>query len=438
MDELNFLLFAAIQIFLLVWVIKTIANIKFVRKDYIFITGIIILSAILYNVYASQALVLVVIMIIIFFYSKVRWYSIVIVLMSTLLSYLTNFITVVISLYTEDIIHNIYLFTIFHLLIYIILSLILAHLFKHLLIKLRYIYLYISKRYYFIISFVLAIAFIYFYIISQTNLQENNSLKFYAIIFVSVIVFLSLVILLLSAFALREVMSNFTLREMRYKRNVKEIEAYYEYTLRIESINNEMRKFRHDYVNILTTLSDYIREDDMPGLRKYFNENIVPMKDKLKTRSIKMNGIEKLKVREIKGLITTKIIQAQEKRIPISIEVPDEIDRIDMNTVELSRIIGIIVDNAIEASENLEEPLINIAFIDNEESVTFIVMNKCSDDIPKIHELFEQGFSTKGDNRGLGLSTLKELTDSNENVLLDTVIENGYFVQKVEINNKES
>ena len=429
MDELNFLLFAAIQIFLLVWVIKTIANIKFVRKDYIFITGIIILSAILYNVYSSQALVLVVLMIIIFFYSKVRWYSIVIVLMSTLLSYLTNFITVVISLYTEDIIHNIYLFTIFHLLIYIILSLILAHLFKHLLIKLRYIYLYISKRYYFIISFVLAIAFIYFYIISQTNLQENNSLKFYAIIFVSVIVFLSLVILLLSAFALRE---------MKYKRKLQEIEAYYEYTLRIESINNEMRKFRHDYVNILTTLSDYIREDDMPGLRKYFDEHIVPMKDKLKTRSIKMNGIEKLKVREIKGLITTKIIQAQEKRIPISIEVPDEIDRIDMNTVELSRIIGIIVDNAIEASENLEEPLINIAFIDNEESVTFIVMNKCSEDIPKIHELFEQGFSTKGDNRGLGLSTLKELTDSNENVLLDTVIENGYFVQKVEINNKES
>ena len=42
--------------------------------------------------------------------------------------------------------------------------------------------------------------------------------------------------------------------------------------LQIESINNEMRKFRHDYVNILTTMSEYIREDDMPGLRQYFNE----------------------------------------------------------------------------------------------------------------------------------------------------------------------
>ena len=233
--------------------------------------------------------------------------------------------------------------------------------------------------------------------VSQTDMRGNDTLKLYAILLMGIMVFKC------SDFS--DV--NFTLREMRYKRNVKEIEAYYEYTLRIESINNEMRKFRHDYVNILTTLSDYIREDDMPGLRKYFNENIVPMKDKLKTRSIKMNGIEKLKVREIKGLITTKIIQAQEKRIPISIEVPDEIDRIDMNTVELSRIIGIIVDNAIEASENLEEPLINIAFIDNEEAVTFIVMNKCSDDIPKIHELFEQGFSTKGDNRGFRFINFK-------------------------------
>ena len=64
--------------------------------------------------FIKKELVLVVLIIIIFFYSKVRWYSIVIVLMSTLLSYLTNFITVAISLYTENIIHNIYFYNIFH------------------------------------------------------------------------------------------------------------------------------------------------------------------------------------------------------------------------------------------------------------------------------------------------------------------------------------
>ena len=96
--------------------------------------------------------------------------------------------------------------------------------------------------------------------------------------------------------------------------------------------------------------------------------------------------------------------------------------------------IGIILDNAIEASEQLEdEPLIRVGFIQESESVTFIVMNKCQPDMPRVHTLFEENFSTKGDNRGLGLSTLKEIAEDNENVLLDTTIENGFFIQKVEI-----
>ena len=227
--------------------------------------------------------------------------------------------------------------------------------------------------------------------VSQTDMQANDSLKLYAVLLVALIVFLSVVIL---------IMSTFTLREMKYKRNLEEIETYYEYTLRIESINNEMRKFRHDYVNILSTLSDFIREDDMQGLKKYFNEQIVPMKDNMKTRSIKINGIENLKVREIKGLITTKILQAQEKAIPISIEVPDEIDKIEMNTIEFSRISGIILDNAIEASEVLDDPLIQIAFINNEESVTFIVMNKCSDDTLKYMNYLKKAFQLKAITEG--------------------------------------
>ncbi|MCI2955940.1 GHKL domain-containing protein, partial [Staphylococcus caprae] len=346
-----------------------------------------------------------------------------------LVLYLTNYLSVTLFLYTRKIIKNDTISLMIHFIAFVIIAILLAYFLKFLFKKLRESYLSLNKNYITIITVVLFLSFVFFYIISQTDLSASDSLSLYAFILVGLIIFLSILIF---------VLSSFTLREMKYKRNLEEIETYYEYTLRIESINNEMRKFRHDYVNILSTLSEFIREDDMQGLKKYFNEQIVPLKDNMKTRSIKLNGIEKLKVREIKGLITTKILQAQEKEIPISIEVPDEIDKIDMNTIEFSRITGIIIDNAIEASEALEDPLIRIAFIDNEESVTFIVMNKCSDNTPKIHELFEEGFSTKGDNRGLGLSTLKELTDENENVLLDTVIENGYFVQKVEIINTKN
>ncbi|MBU5292108.1 GHKL domain-containing protein [Staphylococcus capitis] len=429
MDALNYAPYAGVQTLLLFLIIKIILDIKFNYKDYLFTSGIIILSVYTFSILGSKTLPILVVVIFIFFYKKIKLYSFLAVLISNIVLYLTNFLSVTLYLNTREIINNKSISISLHFVIFVVIAILLAYILKFLFKKLKGSYLSLNKKYITIITIVLLFSFVFFYIISQTDLSANDSLTLYAFIFVGLIIFLSILIF---------VLSTFTLREMKYKRNLEEIETYYEYTLRIESINNEMRKFRHDYVNILSTLSEFIREDDMQGLKKYFNEQIVPMKDNMKTRSIKINGIENLKVREIKGLITTKILQAQEKAIPISIEVPDEIDKIEMNTIEFSRISGIILDNAIEASEVLDDPLIQIAFINNEESVTFIVMNKCSDDTPKIHELFEEGFSTKGDNRGLGLSTLKELTDQNENVLLDTVIENGYFVQKVEIINTEA
>ncbi|MCD9067310.1 GHKL domain-containing protein [Staphylococcus pasteuri] len=429
MDILNFLPFAAVQSILLFWIVKIILDIKFNYRDYLIVFLTIIPSILMYYFIGNKSLIFLVLVMLIFYYRKIKLYSIMVVLISNLVLYLTNFLTVSLYLTLNKFINSKILLLSIHFSTFCLIALLLANFLRILIKRLRESYLSLNKTYITIISVVLSFSFVFFYIISQTDMSAPNSLRLYAIVFVGLIIFLSIIIFILSMF---------TLREMRYKRNLQEIETYYEYTLKIESINNEMRKFRHDYVNILSTMSEFIREDDMPGLRQYFNEQIVPMKDNLQTRSLKLNGIEKLKVREIKGLITTKILQAQEKEIAISIEVPDNIERIDMNTIELSRIIGITLDNAIEASEPLDDSLIRIAFFKEEESVTLIIMNKCDDDIPRVHELFEEGFSTKGKNRGLGLSTLKEITDNNENVLLDTVIENGFFVQKIEIIEKES
>src|SRR5699024_11744174 len=119
-------------------------------------------------------------------------------------------------------------------------------------------------------------------------------------------------------------------------------------------------------------------------------------------------GIENLKVREIKGLITTKILQAQEKNIRLSIEVPEPIEKIDMPIINLSRIISILLDNAIEASEKIEDDhLIRIAFIKNEDdSVMFIIMNKCKHDMPRVHHLFLEYYTTDIKNNVLGFTTI--------------------------------
>ncbi|WP_142920384.1 quorum-sensing sensor histidine kinase AgrC, partial [Staphylococcus xylosus] len=408
-----------------------INGMNYTKRDYISIVGIIIPSTILFIYFDTKVVFFLFFTSIIFMYIKRKFIGIVSVLICFFILYMANFTSVWITTLIVDIITIKYAFSIIFIVTFTIASLFYAYIARFFINQLSFSDLSLNKIYLTLVSLFLLIilGLIYFYL--PNRIISFGDAKFLSIIYAVVIITTAILIITIS-FSI--------IRQIQYKRNMQEIENYYKYTLQIEKINHEMRKFRHDYVNILSTLSDFIREEDMEGLRDYFHSEILPMQDSMQMNAIKINGIENLQVREIKGLLTTKILQAQEKNIRISIEVPEPIEKIDMPIINLSRVIGILLDNAIEASEKItEEPLIRIAFIKNEDtSVTFIVMNKCEQNMPKVHTLFQENFSTKGKNRGLGLSTLKELTDSTTNVLLDTTIDNNYFIQKVEILNSDS
>lgn len=431
MEVLNSVFLSLLQAIILFFNIKLINGMNYTKRDYISIVGIIIPSTILFIYLDTKVVFFLFFTSIIFMYIRRKFIGIVSVLICFFILYMANFTSVWITTLIVDIITIKYAFSIIFIVTFTIASLVYAYIARFFINQLSFSDLSLNKIYLTLVSLFLLIilGLIYFYL--PNRIISFGDAKFLSIIYAVVIITTAILIITIS-FSI--------IRQIQYKRNMQEIENYYKYTLQIEKINHEMRKFRHDYVNILSTLSDFIREEDMEGLRDYFHSEILPMQDSMQMNAIKINGIENLHVREIKGLLTTKILQAQEKNIRISIEVPESIEKIDMPIINLSRVIGILLDNAIEASEKInEEPLIRIAFIKNEDtSVTFIVMNKCEPDMPKVHTLFQENFSTKGKNRGLGLSTLKELTDSTTNVLLDTTIDNNYFIQKVEILNSDS
>ncbi|SUM67677.1 quorum-sensing sensor histidine kinase AgrC [Staphylococcus nepalensis] len=431
MSALISVFLSLLQVIILFYNLKLFNGINYTKRDYISIIGIIIPSTVLFVFVNTQAVVFLFVCSLVFMYFKKKFMGIVSVLICFFILYMANFTSLWLNTLLVDLVSIDNAFTIFFVIIFTIASIIYTYIAKFFIKRLSFSDLSLNKIYLTLVSlFLLTILGLMYFYLPQQDVTFGDA-KFISIMYAVVIVTTAILIVTIS-FSI--------IRQIQYKRNMQEIENYYKYTLQIEEINNEMRKFRHDYVNILSTLSDFIREDDMEGLRKYFNEEIMPMQDNMQMKSLKINGIENLKVREIKGLLTTKILQAQEKNIRLSIEVPEPIEKIDMPIINLSRVIGILLDNAIEASEKIEEdPLIRIAFIKNEDaSVTFIVMNKCKPDMPRVHTLFQENYSTKGKNRGLGLSNLKEITDATSNVLLDTTIDNNYFIQKVEILNSDS
>nr|WP_301281819.1 GHKL domain-containing protein [Clostridium bornimense] len=102
-----------------------------------------------------------------------------------------------------------------------------------------------------------------------------------------------------------------------------------------------------------------------------------------------------------------------------------------MDTIDFTRCMGIILDNAVEASIESEKKILNIAFINKNKSLIVVVENTFPLNIPPIYKMFKYGFSTKGDNRGIGLSNLREITNKYQNVSLETVIKEDKFVQNL-------
>lgn len=220
--------------------------------------------------------------------------------------------------------------------------------------------------------------------------------------------------------------------EIKYKYKEQEMDRLKEYIDMVETTNSDIRKFKHDYLNILATINHYVDSKDFDGFVKYFNESIMPESDDIRHKNISFNNLKNIKLSPIKGIISYKIRQAQELNIEVIVDVMDEIEKVNMNIVDLCRILGILLDNAREEAVMCENKIIGINIIKGKKSKVFVISNTCRSKLPPIYNMIQKGFSTKGDNRGLGLSNIQEIIYGEyTNVMLNTYIEEGVFKQEL-------
>jgi len=219
---------------------------------------------------------------------------------------------------------------------------------------------------------------------------------------------------------------------LEQKESEQEIQQHY--ITQIEAKQNTINKFKHDYENILISINGFLLKKDLDGLEQYMQSvNVASVVVTEDTQT--MDDLRKIKPLEIKTLLIEKIMLAQSIGINITtrIDVSDDIENVSCDSVVLVRMLGIILDNAVEALSELQSGALSVACVKDEDSVTFIVKNTCKSDMPPFSQLRQQGFSTKAKGRGLGLSNLRELADTHPNIHLQTTIKDDSFVQKLSI-----
>ncbi len=222
-------------------------------------------------------------------------------------------------------------------------------------------------------------------------------------------------------------------KQYKMKQREQEMQNFESYVASLEQINQDMRRFKHDYINILSSLRMYIDDRNYEGLHKYFYNHILETHHHEQLNQQAMMVLNNLKINSLKGLLTTKILQAQSHQVPFYIEVTEEITEIPADPIMLNRMVGIVLDNAIEAAREVENGEVRVAFIQLDGAILLVVTNIIDKDIDlKVHEIYREGFSTKGDNRGLGLANLRQMINGLHHVYLNTKISPPYFIQELE------
>ena len=228
-------------------------------------------------------------------------------------------------------------------------------------------------------------------------------------------------------------MRRFYLEQVQTEARQKALQDLQDYTHNLETMYNGMRSFKHDYINILLSISGYIENGDMDELKTYFESKIFPTKNLIDQGDYKLNQLGNIGVLEIKSLLSAKMIYAHESGIDVTIDIPDRVDSFPIDTVDLARILGIFLDNAIEAALETEQPQIGLNIIQNKAGVSIIISNCFPDNGPVLHKLKQKGFSTKAGHQGLGLSNARKIISSYDNVLLETTMRCGCFTQHMEL-----
>lgn len=285
-----------------------------------------------------------------------------------------------------------------------------------------------SEKYKYILYFCALCTLTTYYIFLMYSIFKGSSY----IHLLSVIT--GLIFILLCTYITVSVLKNIKL-ETNNKIESAKLEQQKKYILALEKNNNEIRKFKHDFNNIILGLDGYINNDDFDKekVKKYFNSTIMNFNNNIELNDIVIAKLNSIKVSSLKSLITNKVLVAQNNTIDVDINIEGEITDFYTDEMQLSRILGILLDNAIEAAlEVTDNKKIEMNIIQIDKTTDIQISNTFNNIGTPIADFNKEGFSTKGTNRGLGLSSAHEIANKL-NILLNTEIDGNTFIQNLSI-----
>lgn len=247
---------------------------------------------------------------------------------------------------------------------------------------------------YIILIMILMVLFIFF-----NRYKMNNSTEYFVNTAMAIFVVVSFVYVIYNKFQ-RQAM------EDKYNESM-------EYVLRYEKIINEQGKKNHEYNNQLMVIKGYINKPER--LSEYLDEIIGEHKTG-QNYTVKQLGF--LPDGGVKGLLYHKLSKMEDNNIKYYLYVDQnlkdkDIESFDLKTYrDLTKLLGVFLDNAIDAALKSEEKEIEVELKDKDDCLLLTISNTY-DKNTDINKVGKSGFTTKGVGHGFGLSIVKDIAKTN-------------------------
>lgn len=272
----------------------------------------------------------------------------------------------------------------------------------------------------YIILTICCIAFFFFFAITGMN---NSNTKSFFIGSFAIIVFIT-------------ILFSFIKQNIKNERLTKEYDNLIDFVKEYEMIIENQRIDRHENKNTLVNIKSKLidkskRNDIIEYIDSILKEKTTFSKEKYaKLGYLPSNGL--------KGLFYYKIDRAENMGIKVSISIPKDVSKSLLYDLkgndykELCKIIGVYLDNAIEASIISDDKNIGIEIYNRQDYVSVIISNSYCGEIDEV-SINKTGYSTKGSGRGYGLSLVNKIIKSNPIFENETNVTPKLYIQKLTI-----
>lgn len=210
------------------------------------------------------------------------------------------------------------------------------------------------------------------------------------------------------------------------KEKIERNEQLNNYLTLVQKQYTELRKFKHDFQNIMLSLDQVLKDNDSKQLKYYYDSLLDEEDDLNNVKSGSITQIQSIDNDAIRGLLIQKFFSAKAKDINLHFELDQKHYSIKPN-ISIVRILGVLLDNAIEHVQESDDKNITCVFFKTGNTLEITIDNKVNEKI-NINQIFDCGYSTKKDHTGFGLTNVQDLVNHSQDLFLDSKIIHNHLM----------